>query len=47
MTTTYGYVSLVRATMDNPEWGDEEGDLSVADFRAIARMVWGVGEARQ
>jgi len=25
----------------------EEGDLSVADFRAIARMVWGVGEARQ
>lgn len=29
MTTTYGYVSLIRATMDNPEWGDEEGDRSV------------------
>ena len=29
MTTTYGYVCLIRATMDNPEWGDEEGDLSV------------------
>lgn len=29
MTTTYGYVSLIRATMDNPEWGDEEGDLSL------------------
>ena len=29
MTTTYGYVSLVRATIDNPEWGDAEGDLSV------------------
>ena len=25
----------------------EEGDLSVANFRAIARMVWGVGEARK
>lgn len=29
MTATYGYLSLIRATMDNPEWGDEEGDLSV------------------
>ena len=29
MTTTYGYVSLIRASRDNPEWGDEEGDLSV------------------
>lgn len=29
MTTTYGYVSLIRASMDNPEWGDEEGDRSV------------------
>jgi len=29
MTTTYRYVSLIRATMDNPEWDDEEGDLSV------------------
>ena len=26
MTTTYQYVSLIRATMDNPEWGDDEGD---------------------
>ena len=29
MTTTYKYISLIRATMDNPEWGDEEGDRSV------------------
>jgi len=29
MTTTYGYVCLIRATMDNPEWGDEEGDRAV------------------
>ena len=29
MTTTYRYVSLIRATMDNPEWDDEEGDVSV------------------
>jgi hypothetical protein len=29
MTTTYRYVSLIRATMDNPEWDDEEGDLSL------------------
>ena len=29
MTTTYKYISLIRATMDNPEWGDAEGDLSV------------------
>lgn len=28
MTTTYRYLSLIRATMDNPEWDDEEGDVS-------------------
>ena len=37
MTTTYGYVSLVRATMDNPEWGDAEGDLSVVAGRVTDR----------
>jgi len=29
MTKTFGYVSLIRATRDNPEWGDEAGDISL------------------